>query len=599
MVTLPQSARPIAFSYVRMSTDAQSKGDGRRRQLDMSRRYASLHNLDLDENFSLEDIGVSAWKGTNASVGNFSKIMEAIKTGTIPTGSYLLVENLDRISRQQPNLALTTFMNIINAGITVVTLGDGRTYTASTVKLEDLVYSLIVMSRAHDESQAKSIRSSGAWDAKRSNAENVKITSQAPSWLELATDRKSFNVVEERADVVRRIFADAVSGIGAYTIARRLNAENLPPFGRSRKWQTSSVHKVITGRAVIGEHQPNKMIDGKRVAQGPLLEGYYPPIIDKETFFAAQTSRLERRSKGGGRTGLQLSNLFTKIASCAYCGERMHFENKGAQQKGGLYLVCGAHIRGKGCYAKRWRYEDFETTFLAVVEELDLGSLFTTDDEASKRSKLESEVQSLNGELLIAQQQQEATFRLAMQPGLENSVFMGKKLAEYDARMLELASAITAKRAELDLSSEIANQYYESKNQIRDVVSRIRNKQGDDVYKERAQIVARLKSLIVRLDVASRGAVPFRERAAQFLKNHMETSEGDVGDADVVLNHILSPTQNVDRRYFSVQFRDGSFRVVYPSSDDPMQYDQQILRSDGLPEMIGPGGERSPAFKPL
>jgi hypothetical protein len=205
----------------------------------------------------------------------------------------------------------------------------------------------------------------------------------------------------------------------------------------------------------------------------------------------------------------------------------------------------------------------------------------------------------LSGELLIAQQQQEATFRLAMQPGLDNSVFLGKKIAEYEARMSELASAIAAKRAELDLSSEIANQYYESKNQIRDVVSRIRNKHGDDVYKERAQIVARLKSLIVRLDVAPLGAVPFQERAAQFLKNHMETSEADVGDANEVLDHILSPTSNDDRRYFSVQFRDGTFRVVYPSSKDPMQYDQQILRSEGLPEMIGPDGERSPVFKPL
>jgi DNA invertase Pin-like site-specific DNA recombinase/5-methylcytosine-specific restriction endonuclease McrA len=617
MTIPPQFDRPIAFSYVRMSTDAQSKGDGRRRQLEMSRRYASLHNLDLNEHFSLEDIGVSAWKGANASVGNFSKIMEAIKSGAIPTGSYLLVENLDRISRQQPNLALTTFMNIINAGITVVTLGDGRSYTAATVKLEDLVYSLIVMSRAHDESQAKSTRSSGAWDAKRANAENLKITSQAPSWLELALDRKSFSVVEDRAKVVRAIFADAVAGIGAYTIARRLNAENIPPFGRSKKWQTSSVHKIITGRAVIGEHQPNRMIDGRRVAEGPLLEDYYPPIIDRETFFAAQTSRLKRRSQGGGRTGLQLSNLFTKIANCAYCGERMHFENKGAHQKGGLYLVCGAHIRGKGCCAKRWRYDDFETTFLAVVEELDLGSLFTSDDEASKRAKLEAEILSLNGELLVAEQQQEATFRLAMQPGLDNSAFMGRKLAESEAKISELASALASKRAAVDLSAEMANQYYESKSQIRDVVARIRNKQGDDVYKERAQIVARLKSLIVRLDVAPLGALPFQERSAQLLRDYIETSQLDVGDAHKVLEHISSPARQDERRYFSVQFRDGTFRVVYQRSEDVRAYvlsrskgccegcksAAPFVRKDGSPYLephhirrVSDGGPDDPAF---
>ncbi|MCX7306815.1 MAG: recombinase family protein, partial [Afipia sp.] len=69
MAESSQSARPIAFSYIRMSTEAQAKGDSRRRQLEMSEAYALERGLELNKHFSLEDIGVSGFTGENAAVG--------------------------------------------------------------------------------------------------------------------------------------------------------------------------------------------------------------------------------------------------------------------------------------------------------------------------------------------------------------------------------------------------------------------------------------------------------------------------------------------------------------------------------------------------
>ena len=53
--------RPRAYSYVRMSTDIQLKGDSLRRQLDASLAYASVNGLDLVEAETLRDLGVSAF----------------------------------------------------------------------------------------------------------------------------------------------------------------------------------------------------------------------------------------------------------------------------------------------------------------------------------------------------------------------------------------------------------------------------------------------------------------------------------------------------------------------------------------------------------
>ena len=57
---------PKAYSYIRMSTQKQLKGDSLKRQLDLSKEYAEQHNLELDE--SISDIGISAFKGPAKSL---------------------------------------------------------------------------------------------------------------------------------------------------------------------------------------------------------------------------------------------------------------------------------------------------------------------------------------------------------------------------------------------------------------------------------------------------------------------------------------------------------------------------------------------------
>ncbi|MGX1358940.1 DNA invertase Pin-like site-specific DNA recombinase [Bradyrhizobium elkanii] len=50
--------KPRAYSYLRMSTDDQLKGDSRRRQLEASKAYAEQHGLELADDTQLEDIGI-------------------------------------------------------------------------------------------------------------------------------------------------------------------------------------------------------------------------------------------------------------------------------------------------------------------------------------------------------------------------------------------------------------------------------------------------------------------------------------------------------------------------------------------------------------
>lgn len=547
-----------------MSRDTQLRGDSLRRQREACLKYAAQHGLELVDDFAMEDIGVSGWTGANIESGNFGRFLESVRKGDVQKGSYLLVEAFDRISRLPPLQALQPFLDLVNNGIVLVTLDDEKQFTHETMTFEDLIVSIVRMSRANEESVRKSDRVSKAWKNKRDSIDNLKLTRRCPSWLRLSADKRSFSVIEKRVQIVERIFEETASGIGAYSLARRLNAENVPTFGRSNGWQLSSIHKIVTSRAVIGEFQPNRLVNGKRVPEGEPRKGYFPAIVDEDLFYSAQKSRLDRRDAGGGRTGKRISNLFSKLAVCRECGGRMHFENKGVGPKGGTYLVCDNARRNLGCISVRWKYNDFEASFLAFVSEIDLGSLLTTEAEGQKRGQLEHQINSLKGQLATVEQERAAAFELYKR-GVSLD-FIAQKLEDCDKRISELRTNLERMHSELAHNSEAIQRYYEGTDQLQDLIAHLRDHSADEVYKQRALVGARLKSLIDTIILCPEPYRPYT---------------GDKGEIGDLAN-------------FEVCFRNGMSRIVYPHPDDPLRFVQQTVGNGGKANIIDPDGKQRP-----
>src|SRR3954469_22096933 len=99
---LPPDAnqQPKAYSYKRFSTPAQEQGDSLRRQTAMAQAWADRNRVPLDTELNLTDRGVSAYTGANRDVGNLGAFLRAVEEGTVAKGSWLLVENLDRLSHE-------------------------------------------------------------------------------------------------------------------------------------------------------------------------------------------------------------------------------------------------------------------------------------------------------------------------------------------------------------------------------------------------------------------------------------------------------------------------------------------------------------------
>jgi DNA invertase Pin-like site-specific DNA recombinase len=417
--------RPAAYSYIRFSTPEQARGDSFRRQSEKAAAWTQKHSYEIVD--TLADLGVSGYRGKNAQTGRLADFLALVEAGKITQGSVLIIESLDRFSRNTVREVLPDFLKIINAGVGIVTLADERLYTKESVDNDNfqLLASLIVMTRAHEESQRKGERVAAAWQNKRDVARlqpDAKLTVKAPEWLEAKREgtgknvRRSFETRPERVAVVRRIFRETVEGYGRRSIARRLNEAGVNPFRGKKGWQPSSVAKLLSSRTVLGEYQPCKRDEeGERIADGKAIKGYYPAIIDQALFDRAAAAVAARtvepvkgqpdpRSNASGRPDADAANLIRGLARCV-CGARMEFINKGKPPKGGRYYVCAAAVRNAKCARRRlWKWQTVERALQVQLGPEGLQQLFVPvaeqDHSAEEFERGLERLKRMHGKLL-------------------------------------------------------------------------------------------------------------------------------------------------------------------------------------------------------
>lgn len=392
---------PLAISYVRFSSSRQEAGDSFRRQVEQTKAYCTQKNLQLaSEQF--HDLGISAYRGQNRLEGRLHDLIEKIKSGDIPRGSFLIVESLDRLSRDKVMSQFGTFLEIINSGVNIVTLFDNTVHSFDTINANpmSLMMALATMVRANDESETKSKRGQASWENKRKRAKNQTVlTKIVPMWLE-AVDGKIYEI-PARSLLVREIFADSISGLGKRAIAKKLNSRNEPVWGSPKRnksglWNDSYITKILHNRAVLGELQPHLKQNKKRVQVGEAILDYYPRIISDDDFYLARGRSADRLLKGG-RSAPKASNLFQGIAKCADCGSLLRMADKGS---GDVYLQCArASLGSTLCACAAINYRFVETFLITTIVSPQWSSILSpplaSATSADKIKSLEAQVATL------------------------------------------------------------------------------------------------------------------------------------------------------------------------------------------------------------
>ncbi|MFC7736927.1 recombinase family protein [Roseomonas sp. GCM10028921] len=121
----------------------------------------------------------------NTSKERIGAFLREMDMGVVPRGSVLVVESLDRISRQHPLDAPNQFQALLKVGIDIVTMTDRRLHSCTLVRDQPLLLmgSLMVMSRSNEESETKSRRIQDAFANKRKKLAldpSTPLTSRGP-----------------------------------------------------------------------------------------------------------------------------------------------------------------------------------------------------------------------------------------------------------------------------------------------------------------------------------------------------------------------------------------------------------------------------------
>ena len=555
---------PLCISYIRFSSASQAEGTSLERQLQLSRKYAADHGLHLDESLSYQDLGKSAYSADHIKSGRLGDLLELIKLGKIARGTVLLVESLDRLSREAVMDAFGQFQSIINEGIKIVTLCDDKEYTKESLNnnFSDLMFSLSIMVRANDESERKSQRISAAYELKRKNLSTVKQTANCPGWLKLSPNREHFDLLPARVEIVKEIYSLSFGGVGIKTITRILNEKAIPAFRSSKGWCQSSVRKILSHRAVIGEFQPrkyNRTTRGYDLAGDPVPE-YFPRILEDDVFYAIQ-GILANGTHRAGRTA-KVENLFGGITKCGYCGARMDVVTKGKFPDDVRHLTCDSARRGFGnCNHVALKCNELEIAFITYCREKDFLELLNQESTQDKTRclTLSQQISSREGELITLEAQISRIDEdlLDSTDKLERNHLRAQRTSMLH-RKVEIQSAIASHRKEVDSVNATTN---DSGQKVTDILTlfALANttlEEADRIH-FRTKLRNHLRQIVAKVVVYPRGLIYSDDDIAKAVQQN-----GIDIDDDEIQSMIQTQSNTKDDRYFVIYFKNGNYRHI-------------------------------------
>ena len=450
------SDKKKCYSYIRWSSDKQSGGSTLARQLKTAQEIADDNKLELVE---IIDSGISAFKGKNTKDGELGRFIDAVENKLIPDNSWLVVENLDRISREDIMSAQRLFMTLLELGITVVTGMDKKVYNKQIVTDNpmDLMYSIMLFARAHEESKTKSKRTYGnalSIIEKYNNGERadngyaIAIKSVGSNFWWSDCSDGSVKPHPVYFSIAQEIISLAIDkSMGSHSITSYLNKtyQNALPKTKSNKdgsWSLNIVTTFLQKRAMIGEKTIT--IDGTEY----VLPNYYPSLCDEDTFYKLRSLRQGRNVKPEHTDKVYLF-LGRDIIRCGECGAKMtsHTTNenkeKGKYDKFRYKCASGQNATGK---CRAWT---FNALWLDdVVVRLAANHIFRP---LHKSQDLGLALKGLEENLADKKQQIDNLVKVIMS-GITTAA-IPKQIAELEAQTEQLTSAIET--GKLNRASEL------------------------------------------------------------------------------------------------------------------------------------------------
>jgi DNA invertase Pin-like site-specific DNA recombinase len=290
-----------AISYIRFSTGKQTKGSSEWRQDAKVRDWLNSHPDYEPSDLSFEDLGKSGWKGAHIE-GGMGELLAAVQAGFIRPGAVVLVEALDRAGRlplmQMLNQVITP---ILEAGVSLVTMDDGFTYTAESLNGVHAHVLVAKIQAANQFSERLSERVAKSYERRREEAaQGLRPKRRTPLWLD--GDGNKIKHLEPHIKAAFELYAD---GFGERRILRRLQETGIPEF---QGLYGSTLKRWLQNKIAIGNW-------------GDIVN-VYPAVVDAELFY-----RVQERIAGNKitRPASPSKHELTGIVKCGHCGRNYNY----------------------------------------------------------------------------------------------------------------------------------------------------------------------------------------------------------------------------------------------------------------------------------
>lgn len=513
-----------AYSYARWSSRRQADGQSLERQLSAAKAYADFHKLDLDP--SMVDDGVSAYRGKNRLKGELASFKAKIMAAEIPVGSFFLIDSYDRFSREEPTISVQSLLEIINAGVNVVTLSNNMVFKRGTDSIQHLLFAVLDLDRAHKESLEKGRKIKAAHDASKTRARETgkAWTPVAPSWFEVTkTGIKSEKVIKHkpikaRVKVIKDIFDLYESGVSTTAIARMLNDKKVltnyqfwqthnpkrldgEPRKRADKgeWSADTVLGVLLNRTVLGEQQPHTADPTARRGRrpdGPPIPGLYPAIIEEDQFHRVHARLAARKGAPRQNSATSFNNLFSGLGRRATCGEcgglfslhsNTNYDNRSRVPR----LRCLSAQQGGKCDNRlRLKYPPFEAAFLRHVVDFKIPTVKPPVNEP--QDALDAAILKMDD--LDVRAKQAMRLWLAKEADYRLKEYYEELFAEF-----EQTKALVETLRKTVVQASAVKPPSEHQDAIAALTARLEAATGDDLFTLRASIAASISKIVDKI----------------------------------------------------------------------------------------------------
>ena len=366
------TANEVVCGYARVSTDNEEQEDSYESQCEHFKGLIkSRSNWEFGGIYS--DQGTTGTKAESRK--DFMRMIEDCRAGRI---NRILVKSISRFARNTVD-TLKYIRELKELGVSVYF----ETQNIDTMTPGGEI--LITILAAIAEQESRNMSTNIKWAFQKRFKEG-KVLINSTNSIGYAKEGDGYIIVEEEAEIIRRIYRDYLSGLSDKIITERLTADGIKTPKGGKVWSVSTIQSILqnekySGNAILGKTFKPDVLSPSRIknkGQAPsyYVENSHPAIISKEMFDMVQAERERRKSlRSGVKTGegkYSSKYAFSGLLICAECGSK--FRRYGRTVADGSKTatwVCITHQKNNAaCSMLPLKEEDIYTAYKNAVETL-------------------------------------------------------------------------------------------------------------------------------------------------------------------------------------------------------------------------------------